>query len=48
MATLTWVKEYGSGYFSDIQETTDGGYIVVGNTISFGPGGNDYLGIETQ
>ncbi len=38
----TWIQEYGGinpsedeGY--DVQQTTDGGYILVGETLSFGP-----------
>ncbi len=45
--TVSWAKTYG-GTLDDkgaehlsIQETSDGGYIVLGTTQSFGPGGED-------
>ncbi len=45
----TWAKTYG-GTFSDsalsIQQTSDGGYIVTGDTLSFGAGGYDFLVIK--
>ena len=40
----TWAKTYGGIGDEDartIQQTPDGGYIVLGNTTSFGAGGND-------
>jgi hypothetical protein len=46
-STVSWAKTYG-GRSKDscaehlpIQETSDGGYIVLGTTQSFGPGGED-------
>jgi hypothetical protein len=39
-----WMKLYGStGYdtFTDIQLTSDGGYVVAGNTVSYGAGAYD-------
>jgi hypothetical protein len=42
-----WTRTYG-GYAYDygfsVQQTTDGGYIIAGSTLSFTPGGNDLLG----
>ena len=41
---LLWSKLYGGtskDFSTDIQLTTDGGYLVVGYTISFGAGDND-------
>jgi hypothetical protein len=41
---ITWQKTYGGSgrdYADFIQQTTDGGYIVVGNTSSFGGGSPD-------
>ena len=46
-STVSWAKTYG-GWRDDscaeylpIHETSDGGYIVLGTTQSFGPGGED-------
>ena len=44
--TILWQKHYGgslndSAY--DCQQTSDGGYIVLGETRSFGAGNNDFL-----
>ena len=39
-----WQKTYGGSgndYAYSIQQTADGGYIVAGNTASFGAGGSD-------
>ena len=49
--TLTWDRTLG-GSDSDIpksiEQTTDGGYIVVGDTLSFGAGGHDIYMIKTD
>jgi hypothetical protein len=40
-----WAKTYGGGYSDvarSIQQTSDGGYIVAGWTLSFGAGGLDF------
>ncbi|MFA5781675.1 MAG: gliding motility-associated C-terminal domain-containing protein [Bacteroidales bacterium] len=45
-----WTKTYGAGGeigFS-VQQTTDGGYIVAGFTISFGAGGEDVYLVRTD
>lgn len=41
-----WTNTYGGSNYDNsqsVQQTTDGGYIVVGRTDSFGPGGDIYL-----
>ncbi len=46
-----WTKTYGGTGFDDgysVQETSDGGYIVAGNTESFGAGGCDIYLIKTE
>ncbi len=48
--TVDWAKKYGGSYneeaYSIIQQTSDGGYIVAGYTISFGVGNTDILIIK--
>ncbi|OGF59176.1 MAG: hypothetical protein A2Y62_11115 [Candidatus Fischerbacteria bacterium RBG_13_37_8] len=42
---IIWQKTYGGSsndYAESIQQTTDGGYIVVGTTLSFGAGNYDF------
>ncbi len=42
--TVDWQKTYGGSsddYAQSIQQTSDGGYIVAGYTLSFGAGGSD-------
>jgi len=49
--SLTWAKTFGGGereWASSISQTSDGGYIVAGDTLSFGAGGSDALVIKLQ
>src|SRR6185503_1334012 len=49
--TTTWAKTYGggadesgaSGYIISVQQTSEGGYVVAGETDSFGTGGDFWL-----
>jgi hypothetical protein len=48
---VTWQKTYGGTYQDiahSVQQTTDGGYIVVGSTISFGPGYHNIWLLKTD
>jgi hypothetical protein len=48
---LQWAKTYGGTYWDDarsVQQTSDGGYIVAGFTVSFGAGGGDIFLIKTD
>jgi hypothetical protein len=46
---IQWAKTYGGpdvDWPSSVQQTSDGGFIVAGETISFGAGGRDFLLIK--
>jgi len=46
-----WTKTYGGGegdFSHSVQQTTDGGYIVAGHTMSYGVGGRDVYLINTN
>ncbi len=48
-AAITWEKTYGNGgddVAYSIQQTTDGGYVVIGLTFSFGAGEDDIYVIK--
>jgi len=48
---IIWAKTYGGtdyDYASSVQQTSDGGYIVAGETYSFGAGRNDIFLIKTD
>ena len=48
---LQWAKTYGGTNWDDafsVQQTSDGGYIVAGETQSFGAGWSDFLLIKTD
>lgn len=51
MGSLQWSKSFGGTDWDRgerVQQTTDGGYIVSGQTQSFGAGGNDIYLIKTD
>ena len=46
-----WTKTYGGGtfdYATSVLQTTDGGYLITGYTISYGPGNADMYIIKTD
>ena len=48
---IIWAKTYGGTNWDDtysVQQTSDGGYIVAGETYSFGVGGPDFFLIKTD
>jgi hypothetical protein len=48
---ILWEKTYGGAYDdigNAVQQTSDGGYIVVGSTISYGAGGEDLYLVKTD
>ncbi len=47
----TWAKTYGGADYEDVysaQQTSDGGYIISGQTESFGAGDYDFLVVKTD
>ena len=49
--TLEWSKRYGGSntdIIRDVKATPDGGFVMAGNTLSFSPGGWNYLLIKVD
>jgi hypothetical protein len=47
----SWDRTFGGGYLDvgcSIQQAADGGYIIAGHTLSFGPGNGDVFFIKTD
>ncbi|MDX9695502.1 MAG: Ig-like domain-containing protein [Bacteroidales bacterium] len=45
---FTYIKTFASGTGNSIQQTTDGGYIIIGTTSTYGAGGSDIWMIKTD
>lgn len=41
IAQSNWARTYAAGGLASVEPTSDGGYIAVGDTVSFGGGGED-------
>src|SRR5437870_1045407 len=51
LGNMEWTKSFGgagSDQAGSIEEASDGGYLIIGNTTSFGAGGNDMYVIKTD
>ncbi len=49
LGDIEWESIYGGSdndYINCVQETSDGGYVVIGNTYSFGAGDSDILALK--
>jgi uncharacterized delta-60 repeat protein len=49
IGAIEWENIYGGSdndYLNSVQETSDGGYVVIGNTYSFGAGDSDILALK--
>ena len=51
LGNTLWARTYGGSYYdggSSVQQTLDGGYLIAGNTYSFGAGESDIYLIRTD